>query len=127
MRAASADEQVQFTEIALTFLFFCVGPYGFVPWKIAISGFYKRVEFHCISSFEGKPVVFDDTCYFLPCQSQNDAWALTELLYSNYAKLFFSSLVFWDAKWLITTHLLSRLDLGVLAVDSGVELTALSV
>lgn len=50
------------------FSVFGVGPYSFAPWKVAISGFYKRLEFRCIGPVDDKPVVLDDTCYFLPSQ-----------------------------------------------------------
>lgn len=78
------------------------------------------------SPFEGKLVVFDDTCYFLPCQSEDDARLLIELLNSKGAKRFFRPLIFWDAKLPITAQLLSSLDLGALAAESGIKLTAVS-
>ena len=55
------------------FSIFGVGPYSFAPWKVATSGFYKQLAFRCVGPTEGKPVVLDDTCYFLPCRTQQDA------------------------------------------------------
>ena len=104
------------------FSVFGVGPYSFAPWKVAISGFYKRLDFRCIGPVEGKPVVLDDTCYFLACQTEDDARLLAELLNSKAARGFFRSFVFWDAKRPITAQLLASLDLGMLAEEAGVSL-----
>lgn len=104
------------------FSVFGVGPYSFAPWKIATSGFSKSLEFHCVGPFEGKPVVFDDTCYFLPCRTEDDAQVLYELLNSKAAKGFFHSFIFWDAKRPITAQLLGTLDLRRLAQESGLPL-----
>ena len=104
------------------FSVFGVGPYSFAPWKVAISGFYKRLDFGCIGPVEGKPVMLDDTCYFLPCQTENDARILMELLNSTEARGFFQSFIFWDEKRPITAHLLASLDLRLLAAEVGVAL-----
>ncbi len=104
------------------FSVFGVGPYAFSPWKVAISGFYKRLEFRAIGPVNGKPVVFDDTCYFLPCETEDDALALLKLVNSDIARDFFNSLVFWDAKRPITADLLGCLDLCALSAELGVSL-----
>ena len=101
---------------------FGVGPYSFAPWKVATSGFTKHLEFRCIGPAEDKPVVLDDTCYFLPCRSGRDARLLAELLNSDAARGFFHSLVFWDSKRPITAQLLRSLDIGRLAEEAGVAL-----
>ena len=97
------------------FSVFGVGDYTFAPWKVAISGFYKRLDFQVVGSFDGKPIVPDDTVYFLPCRHEPDARRLAGLLNSDAARGFFSAFVFWDAKRPITAELLRRLDLGALA------------
>ncbi len=51
------------------FAIFGVGDYSFAPWKVAISGFYKRLIFAPVGPVEGRPVVFDDTSYFVPCET----------------------------------------------------------
>ena len=43
------------------FSVFGVGDYTFVDWKVAISGFYKRLEFQIVGPLNEKPVMFDDT------------------------------------------------------------------
>jgi methylase of polypeptide subunit release factors len=103
------------------FSVFGVGDYTFSPWKVAISGLYKKLDFKVIGPFAGKPVVLDDTCYFLPCTSEAEARLLARLLGSSQAQEFFSAFVFWDAKRPITTELLRRLDLARLAAVLGVE------
>ena len=104
------------------FAVFGVGPYSFAPWKVAISGFYKKLDFRCIGPLEGKPVMLDDTSYFLPCQTEDDAQILLELLNSDTAKRFLRSFIFWDAKRPITAHLLASLDLDALSSELGISL-----
>ena len=104
------------------FSVFGVGPYSFAPWKVAISGFYKRLDFQCVGPADGRPVVFDDTCYFLPCRNEEDARLLATLLNSESARGFFRSLVFWDAKRPITAQILGQFDLRILAEEAGVSL-----
>ena len=55
------------------FSIFGVGDYTFTCWKVAISGFYKQLNFAIIGPFAEKPVVLDDTSYFLSCQSEQEA------------------------------------------------------
>lgn len=102
------------------FSVFGVGEYAFAPWKVAISGFSKRLQFNAVGPFEGKPVVLDDTSYFLPCQSEREARLLADQLNSEPARGFFSAFVFWDAKRPITIDLLRRLDLIALARELGI-------
>ncbi len=104
------------------FSIFGVGDYAFAPWKVAISGFYKRLSFRAVGPVDGKPVVLDDTCYFLPCSSEADARALEGVLLSDAAREYFAALVFWDAKRPITAGLLGSLNLGALAGELGVAL-----
>ena len=94
------------------FSIFGVGPYSFSPWKVVISSYYKHLNFRCTGPIEGKLVVLDDTCDFLPCQTEHDARTFAQLLNSHgAAKGFFRSFIFWDAKCPITAHLLASLDL----------------
>jgi len=103
------------------FSIFGVGPYSFAPWKVAISGLYKKLDFVQVPPFQGRPVVFDDTCYFFPCQSEEECRMLYELVTSEPAKEFLSALIFWDAKRPITARLLNLLDLAALARVLGKE------
>ncbi len=97
------------------FSIFGVGDYTFTDWKIAISGFYKNIRFRLISPYEDKPVVFDDTCYFLSCRSKEEAMVLYEILSSQAAEEFFSAYIWWDSKRPITLEILNMLSLVKLA------------
>ncbi len=103
------------------FSVFGVGPYSFAPWKVAISGLYKKLDFVQVTPFQGRPVVLDDTCYFFPCQSEEECNLLYELVTSEPAREFWSALIFWDAKRPITAQLLNSLDLIALARRWGKE------
>ncbi len=103
------------------FSVFGVGEYSFSPYKVAISGLYKKLHFALVGPYAGKPVVLDDTCYFMPCSSEREAQYLTQLLNSKVAKEFFRAFVFWDAKRPITISILKRLSLAALAKELGAE------
>ena len=103
------------------FSVFGVGSYAFAPWKVAISGFYKSLNFAKVGPHNGKSTMLDDTGYFLPCRTASEAAFLHRLLSSEPAQEFLSSLVFWDAKRPITTEILGRLDLKSLANQLGLE------
>lgn len=103
------------------FSIFGVGEYSFSPWKVAISGLYKKLEFVKVAPFQGKPVVMDDTCYFFPCQSERECIVLHELVQSQAAHEFWSSFIFWDAKRPITAQILNLLDFAALARAESVE------
>jgi methylase of polypeptide subunit release factors len=96
------------------FAVFGVGDYTFAPYKVAISGLYKRLEFALIKPVEGRPVVFDDTCYFLPFTDEAAAREAHAALRSPLARAFFESRIFWAAKRPISATLLNSLDLGAL-------------
>lgn len=103
------------------FSIFGVGDYTFSPWKVAISGFYKRLNFVVVPPLEGKSVVFDDTVYFLSCSSQQEAYFICNLLNSNMAKDFLNSMIFWEDKRPITVETLKKLNLQLLARSLGKE------
>ena len=90
------------------FSIFGVGEYAFAPWKVAISGFYKDMNFVAIGPSSGKPAVLDDTCYFMPCRTQAEAVAIARMLNSQIARKFLSSFVFWDSKRPVTTELFGK-------------------
>lgn len=100
---------------------FGVGDYTFTNWKIAISGLYKTLNFALVGPYEDKPVVLDDTCYILACNSEEEAQILHALMNSQPAREFYESHIFWDAKRPITSKLLNRLDIKMLARECGVE------
>ena len=93
------------------FSMFGIGPYTFAPWKVAVSGLYKRFAFSLYGPEEGRPVVLDDTCYFLSFADEASARAALRTLQSAEAQDFFESRVFWDEKRPIRKALLQTLDL----------------
>jgi hypothetical protein len=101
------------------FSIFGVGDYSFSPWKVGIAGLYKKLDFEVIGPFADKPVVLDDTCYFLACQTQEEAELIASLLNSTAARDFYQSFVFWDSKRPVTVDLLRRLDLEQVAREIG--------
>jgi len=103
------------------FSVFGIGDYTFAPWKVAISGFYKSLKFRVIGSCAKKPIVVDDTCYFIPCQTKHEAQFVCDLLNSDVCQRFLRSLVFFDAKRPVTIDVLNRIDLKRVAERLGVE------
>jgi hypothetical protein len=103
------------------FSVFGVGPYTFAPWKVAISALHKRMSFAVVGPLDGRPVVLDDTCYHLSCESEGRARLIARLLNSDCSAELLSALVFRDAKRPITTDILERIDLGRLAVRLGLS------
>lgn len=97
------------------FSIFGVGAYTFRSWKIAICGLYKKIEFRLIGQILDKPVVFDDTVYFLSFEDEQVAQKTFQLLTSLAVINFYSSLVFWDEKRPIKSSILNSLDLTALA------------
>jgi hypothetical protein len=101
------------------FSIFGVGDYTFAPWKVAISGFYKSLQFRAVGPIDGRPTVFDDTVNFIPCETQEEAQLMADLLNSPIAAEFFEAFIFWDAKRPVTVDLLRRVDLLALAKATG--------
>ena len=108
------------------FAVFGVGPYTFAPWKVAISGLYKNPAFRAVGSVNGAPTVLDDTCYFIPCETKEEAEFFCSMLNSDMAKTFIRSLVFFDAKRPITIDVLKRIDLKKLAARMNLGAEAAS-
>ncbi len=92
------------------FSIFGVGEYAFKPWKIAICALYKKLEFRLIGPIEDKPVVFDDTVYFISFDTQEEAEVALEQLNSADTRRLLSSMIFWDEKRPIKTTILNAVD-----------------
>jgi hypothetical protein len=93
------------------------GDYTWAPYKVAVSGLHKEPVFRLVGPVEGRPVVLDDTCYFLPFQDATEAAVVAAALASEPCLDLVESLVFWDAKRPITKRLLGRIDLNRLPLD----------
>jgi len=93
------------------FSIFGIGAYSFSPYKIAICGLYKKLEFNLVGELKNKPVMFDDTVYFLSFDTEEEARKTLYLLLSQSVQDFFSSMIFWDDKRPIKTSILNSLNL----------------
>lgn len=100
---------------------FGIEDYSFAPWKVAISGFYKKLRFEVVGPVNNKPVVLDDSSYFLSCNSEDEAVLLAKMLNSDIAMEFLSAFIFLDSKRPITVELLKKLDLKLLADEIGCQ------
>lgn len=90
---------------------FGIGDYSFLPYKVVVSSLYKKIEFSIITPCNGKPVIVDDTCYQLGFDNYEDAKIILDSLRSQEIKNLIDSLVFSDAKRVITKELLMRINL----------------
>lgn len=92
------------------FSIFGVGDYAFRPWRIAICGLYKAFRFRLVGPIEGRPVMFDDTVYYVSFDTEHEGMETLRKLNSKAALGLLSSLVFWDEKRPIKSGILNVLD-----------------
>ncbi len=93
------------------FSIFGIGDYSFKPFKVAISGLYKSTVFSLLLPNDGKPVMLDDTCYFLGFESLEYAQITHFLLNKKETQNFLASIIFFDSKRAISKEILMRIDL----------------
>jgi hypothetical protein len=93
------------------FSIFGIGDYSFAPYKVAISGFYKTTHFSLILPQNKRPILLDDTCYFIGFDKMEYALITQAILNSKRVQDFLESIIFWDSKRAITKDILSRIDL----------------
>ncbi len=94
------------------FSIFGIGDYSFKLYKVAISGLYKKSKFSLIIPDKSKPILLDDTCYFLGFDELSDAIYTFLLLNHRKIRDFLRSLVFIDMKRVYTKDVLMRVDLN---------------
>ncbi|MHA1785739.1 MAG: hypothetical protein ACTSVE_11140 [Candidatus Helarchaeota archaeon] len=94
------------------FSIFGIGDYAFNPYRVAISGFYKIPNFSLIFPINDKPVMLDDTCYYLSFNDFEDAFFTWILLNTSEIKKFLISIVFLDSKRPYTKEKLMRISLA---------------
>lgn len=97
------------------FSIFGVGDYSFQPFKVAISGLYKKYHFSLVLPQNDKPTMLDDTCYFLGFSRFEFAVYALILLNSPENIAFLKSITFEDAKRTFTKEVLMRINLLALA------------
>ncbi len=93
------------------FSIFGIGDYSFKPYKVAISGLYKTYHFTLVMSQNEKPVMLDDTCYFIGFDKVEYAVFAILLLNSYTAEEFLKSITFSDSKRIFTKDILMRINL----------------
>ena len=103
------------------FSIFGVGDYSFMPYKIAISGLYKTFHFTLVLPQENKPVILDDTCYFLGFENLEFAVYTLILLNSSRTIKLLESITFSDAKRTFTKEMLMRVDLFTLSQNININ------
>jgi hypothetical protein len=106
------------------FALFGIGPYSFAPFKVAISGLHKTPRFRVLAPVEGRPVMLDDTCYFLPCSTAHEAAILAAICNDPITLGLIATISVREAKRPITKALLQRLDLGAIVERGDRDLLA---
>ena len=101
------------------FSVFGVGDYSFAKYKVVVSGFYKTPLFALI--FSSKPVMTDDTTYFIGFETYDAAYAAILLLNSERVQKFLTDKAFLDAKRPYTKKILARLDFAKIIAALGFE------
>ncbi len=91
------------------FSVFGLGTYTFAPWKVAIAALHKTVAFRVVGPVGARPVLLDDTCYFIPFADEANARVAAACLNAPEAQRFFEARRFVDDKRSITQKLLQRI------------------
>ncbi len=92
------------------FSIFGIGDYSFAKYKIGISGLYKSTHFTLVSPNDSKPIMLDDTCYFIGVDELKMAQIAHCLVNSDLVQKFLKSIIFSDSKRSINKDTLMRID-----------------
>ncbi|MCL2148238.1 MAG: hypothetical protein FWH47_02750 [Methanomassiliicoccaceae archaeon] len=92
------------------FSVFGVGDYSFSRYKVGVSGFYKKPLFALLHG--ERPMMVDDTCYFLSFPTYGDAYVAMLMLNSDEVQSFLKGISFPDSKRPYTKKVLERIDFG---------------
>lgn len=103
------------------FSIFGIGDYSFLHYKVAISGLYKSPVFTLVLPENGKPLMLDDTCYFIGFEKFSHAAIAYILLNHPFVSGLLSAVTFSDAKRTFTKDVLMRIDLKAIANAMGFE------
>lgn len=101
------------------FSIFGIGDYSFLPYKVAISGLYKLPVFTLVMPLDDKPLMLDDTCYFIGFEKFSDAAIVFALLNHPLVAGLLDAITFSDAKRTFTKDVLMRIDLLAVAEAVG--------
>ena len=94
------------------FSIFGIGEYSFKPYKVAVSGLYKEPNFSLVCPIENRPVMLDDTCYYVGFDAYPEALFTATLFNSPPLKGFLRSITFMDAKRPYTKAVLMRVNIS---------------
>lgn len=103
------------------FSMFGIGDYAFKKYKVGTSGMYKEPCFSLILPDDDRPIMLDDTCYYLGFDRYQDALFTASLLNCAPVRKFLESVVFTDAKRPYTKETLMRVDLSKAASRTAYE------
>ena len=103
------------------FSMFGIGDYSYSQYKVGVSGFYKRPMFSVLYSEDNKPVMTDDTSYFICFNSFDMAYIAMLLLNSKQVQNFLLSIAFQDAKRPFTKKVLERIDFNKITESLSVS------
>ena len=92
------------------FSMFGIGDYSYERYKVGVSGFYKKPLFSVLASFDGTPIMTDDTSYFICFPTYDTAYVAMLILNSTRVQQFLSAIAFMDAKRPYTKKVLDRID-----------------
>lgn len=92
------------------FSIFGIGDYSYSQYKVGISGFYKKPFFSLLYSESRKPVMTDDTSYYISFDSYDDAYVAMLFLNSPIVTRCLLNIAFVDSKRPFTKKVLDRID-----------------
>jgi hypothetical protein len=93
------------------FMLFGIGEYSLAPFKVAVSGFYKKPHFSILTPGDrGQPPLVDDTCYMLPFEHLSDAERTADYLNGEEVRGFLLSIADSTAKRPFTKDILGRIS-----------------
>ncbi len=103
------------------FSMFGVGDYSYSKYKVGVSGFYKKPLFSVLRSKDGKPVMTDDTSYFICFPTYDLAYTAMLILNSEKVQNFLRTIAFLDAKRPYTKKVLEKIDFHVILENISIE------
>ena len=104
-----------------SFSIFGIGDYSFKPFKIAISGLYKKSSFSLLLPVHNKTLMVDDTCYSLSFDCLSDALFTLAILIDIRTQDLLKSIIFTEAKRPYTKDILMRIAIDEIAHDLGYD------
>ena len=109
------------------FSIFGIGDYSFTNYKVAISGLYKSTHFTLISPKNAKPIMLDDTCYFIGFNELKQAEIAHFLANSDLVQSFLKSIIFSDAKRSVNKDTLMRIDFKKAFENCNFEIAKINI